>query len=69
VLIGLGMGALLNPAKGGRFFDVDPQRADTRGSKIDYVLFSRAHFTNPAGGPRVSPYSDHDALVGEASRR
>ena len=64
-----GMGALLEPGKGGRFVDVDPQRADTRGNKIDYVLFSRAHFTNPAGGPQPSRFSDHDVLVGQATRR
>ena len=64
-----GMGALLDPGKGGRFVDVDPQRADTRGNKIDYVLFSRAHFANPAGGPQPSRFSDHDVLVGQATRR
>jgi endonuclease/exonuclease/phosphatase (EEP) superfamily protein YafD len=63
-----GMGALLDPARGGRFFDVDPQRAATRGSKIDYVLFDRGHFSNPSGGPQGSPYSDHDALQGQATR-
>jgi hypothetical protein len=34
-----GMRALLDPARGGRFFDVDPERAPTPGDKIDYVLF------------------------------
>ncbi len=46
-----GMGAHLG--KGGRFFDIDPQKADTRGQKIDYVLFSRNHFSNPWGGPET----------------
>jgi hypothetical protein len=64
-----GMGALLDPARGGRFFDVDPQKAGTRGNKIDYILFSRAHFANPSGGPQPSQYSDHDVLVGQATRR
>jgi endonuclease/exonuclease/phosphatase (EEP) superfamily protein YafD len=63
-----GMGALLDPGQGGRFFDVDPQKAPTRGDKIDYVLFDRGHFTAPSGGPQGSPYSDHDALVGQATR-
>lgn len=63
-----GMGALLDPGRGGRFFDVDPQRAATRGSKIDYVLFDRGHFSNPSGGPQGSPRSDHDALLGQATR-
>jgi hypothetical protein len=63
------MGALLDPGKGGRFFDVDPQRSGTRGNKIDYVLFSRGEFANPSGGPVGSRFSDHDALVGQASRR
>jgi hypothetical protein len=62
------MGALINPARGGHFFDVDPQQAVTRGNKIDYVLFSRGHFGNPSGGPQGSRYSDHDALVGQAAR-
>ena len=61
-----GMGAFLG--NGGRFFDVDPRKAPTRGQKIDYVLFDRGHFTAPSGGPRGSPYSDHDALVGQATR-
>jgi endonuclease/exonuclease/phosphatase family metal-dependent hydrolase len=63
------MGSLLDAGKGGRFFDVDPQLASTRGGKIDYVLFSRAHFTGPSGGPQGSKYSDHDALIGQATRR
>ena len=64
-----GMGALLDPDRGGRFFDVDPQKAPTRGQKIDYILFSRAHFANPSGGPHSSPLSDHDVLIGQATRR
>jgi len=64
-----GMRALLDPVRGGRFFDVDPQRAATRGNKIDYVLFSRAHFTSPSGGPQGSRFSDHDVLLGQAIRR
>jgi endonuclease/exonuclease/phosphatase family metal-dependent hydrolase len=64
-----GMRGLLDPDRGGRFFDVDPQRAATRGDKIDYVLFSRPHFSDPSGGPQGSRYSDHDALVGQATRR
>ena len=63
-----GMGALLDPGKGGRFFDADPERAPTRGQKIDYVLFDRGHFTNPSGGPQGSPFSDHAALLGRANR-
>jgi endonuclease/exonuclease/phosphatase family metal-dependent hydrolase len=59
------MGALLN----GRFFDVDPQAASTHGRKIDYVLFSRTHFSNPSGGPYGSRFSDHKALLGQATRR
>jgi endonuclease/exonuclease/phosphatase family metal-dependent hydrolase len=62
------MGALLNGGQGGRFFDVDPQAAGTHGRKIDYVLFSRAHFANPSGGPHGSRFSDHKALVGQATR-
>ena len=62
------MGSLLNGERGGRFFDIDPQKADTRGNKIDYVLFSRSHFSNPSGGPQDSKYSDHHALVGSATR-
>jgi hypothetical protein len=64
-----GMGALTNPARGGRFFDVDPQKAPTRGTKIDYVLFDRKHFSNPSGGPVKSKFSDHRLLTGRASRR
>ncbi len=63
------MGSLLNPAKGGRFFDVDPQSAPTHGRKIDYVLFTRAHFANPSGGPQSSRLSDHKLLLGHANRR
>jgi endonuclease/exonuclease/phosphatase family protein len=63
-----GMGALLQPRRGGRFFDIDPQKAGTRGNKIDYVLFSRSHFSGPSGGPHNSPHSDHHALVGSATR-
>jgi endonuclease/exonuclease/phosphatase family metal-dependent hydrolase len=62
-----GMGALIGPA--GRFFDADPQKAPTRGNKIDYVLFDKGHFTGPSGGPVGSKFSDHDALLGQASRR
>jgi endonuclease/exonuclease/phosphatase family metal-dependent hydrolase len=63
------MGALLNAGRGGRFFDVDPQAAATHGRKIDYILFSRGHFANPSGGPEWSKYSDHRALLGQATRR
>ena len=63
-----GMGALLDPGKGGRFFDIDPQRAPTRGSKIDYVLFSRGHFSDPSGDPFRSRFSDHKVLIGRATR-
>ena len=63
------MGALLDAGRGGRFFDVDPQAAGTHGKKIDYILFSRAHFTGPSGGPEWSKYSDHRALLGQATRR
>jgi len=62
------MGALLNTGRGGRFFDIDPQAAGTHGRKIDYVLFSRAHFANPSGGPQGSRFSDHKALLGQATR-
>jgi endonuclease/exonuclease/phosphatase family metal-dependent hydrolase len=62
------MGALIDGGKGGRFFDIDPQKAATRGQKIDYVLFSRSHFSNPSGGPVGSKYSDHKVLQGWASR-
>lgn len=61
------MASLLNPAKGGRFFDVDPEHAPTHGRKIDYVLFSRAHFSGPSGGPQASR-SDHKVLLGQATR-
>jgi endonuclease/exonuclease/phosphatase family metal-dependent hydrolase len=64
-----GMGALTNPARGGRFFDVDPQNAATRGTKIDYILFDRNHFSNPSGGPATSRFSDHRVLTGQATRR
>ena len=60
------MGSML---EGGRFFDVDPQAAGTHGRKIDYALFSRGHFSNPSGGPQGSKYSDHEALLGQATRR
>lgn len=64
------MGGLTDPAQGGRFIDVDPEAALTRGKqKIDYLLFSRAHFINPSGGPARSAYSDHQALSGQATRR
>jgi len=63
-----GMGALLDRRRGGRFFDVDPQREGTRGNKIDYVLFSRGHFSNPSGGPVWSRFSDHKVLIGLAIR-
>jgi endonuclease/exonuclease/phosphatase family metal-dependent hydrolase len=62
------MGSLLNTGRGGRFFDIDPQGTGTHGRKIDYVLFSRAHFSNPSGGPQGSKYSDHKALLGQATR-
>ena len=62
------MGALLDAERGGRFFDIDPQKAATRGNKIDYVLFSRSHFSSPSGGPQKSKYSDHHALGGSATR-
>ena len=63
------MGSMLNAGQGGRFFDVDPQAAATHGRKIDYVLFSRGHFSNPSGGPQASSFSDHKALLGQATRR
>jgi endonuclease/exonuclease/phosphatase (EEP) superfamily protein YafD len=63
------MAALLDAGRGGRFVDTDPQRAPTRGQKIDYVLFSRGHFSNPSGGPQTSKYSDHKVLLGQASRQ
>lgn len=63
-----GMRALIDPGQGGRFFDVDPQEAGTRGNKIDYVLFSRGHHSDPSGGPEKSKYSDHKVLVGRAVR-
>lgn len=62
------MGALLDSGRGGRFFDIDPQKAGTRGNKIDYVLFSRNHFSGPSGGPVKSKYSDHKVLQGRATR-
>jgi hypothetical protein len=61
------MGALLGGA--GRFFDIDPQKAGTRGDKIDYVLFNRSHFSGPSCGPVGSRYSDHKVLQGSATRR
>lgn len=63
------MGSMLNAGRGGRFFDIDPQAAGTHGRKIDYILFSRGHFANPSGGPEWSKYSDHRALLGQATRR
>ena len=62
------MVALLDPGRGGRFFDIDPQRAPTRGSKVDYVLFSRGHFSDPSGDPFRSRFSDHKVLSGRATR-
>jgi endonuclease/exonuclease/phosphatase family metal-dependent hydrolase len=62
------MGALLATGRGGRFFDVDPEAAGTHGRKIDYVLFTRPHFANPSGGPQSSRFSDHKALLGQATR-
>jgi endonuclease/exonuclease/phosphatase family metal-dependent hydrolase len=59
------MGALLDS---GEFFDVDPQKAGTRGNKIDYVLFSRDQFSAPSGGPVSAKFSDHKALTGSANR-
>ena len=41
----------------------------TRGQKIDYVLFDKGHFTGPSGEPAGSKFSDHDALLGQATRR
>jgi hypothetical protein len=61
------MGPLLGPA--GRFLDVDPQKAPTRGQKIDYIGFSRSHFSKPSGGPVHSKWSDHRILQGSAIRR
>lgn len=61
------MGSLLNGARGGRFFEADPEMAGTHGRKIDYILFSRAHFSNPSGGPQASK-SDHKVLIGQATR-
>jgi endonuclease/exonuclease/phosphatase family metal-dependent hydrolase len=63
------MPALIDGARGGEFFDVDPQKAPTRGQKIDFVLFSRDHFSSPSGGPAKSKYSDHRVLSGQATRR
>jgi len=60
--------SLLDPAKGGRFFDIDPAKRPTRGQKIDYVLFSRGQFSNPSGGPQGSRFSDHKVLLGSATR-
>ncbi len=61
------MGSLLNAGQGGRFFEADPQMAGTHGRKIDYILFSRPHFSNPSGGPQASK-SDHKVLIGQATR-
>ena len=61
------MGRLLNGGQGGRFFEADPQMAATHGRKIDYILFSRPHFSNPSGGPQASK-SDHKVLIGQATR-
>ena len=44
-------------------------RGGVHGRKIDYILFSRGHFANPSGGPEWSKYSDHRALLGQATRR
>lgn len=63
-----GMGAFLNPANGGQFFDVDPEKAPTRGTKIDYVLFSRKHHAGPSGGPLGTRFSDHRILLGHVTR-
>lgn len=62
------MGDLLDSGRGGRFFDIDPEKAGTRGNKIDDVLFSRRHFSGPSGGPVRSRYSDHKVLLGSATR-
>jgi endonuclease/exonuclease/phosphatase family metal-dependent hydrolase len=62
------MGALLDSSRRGRFFDIDPQKAGTRGQKIDYILFSRNHFSSPSGGPVGSRYSDHKVLQGWVTR-
>lgn len=62
------MGELIDSSRGGRFFDVDPEKAGTRGNKIDYVLFSRSHFSGPSGSPVRSRYSDHKVLLGSATR-
>ena len=62
------MGELVNSDRGGRFFDVDPEKAGTRGNKIDYILFSRSHVSGPSGGPVRSRYSDHKVLQGSATR-
>jgi endonuclease/exonuclease/phosphatase family metal-dependent hydrolase len=62
------MGALLADEEGGHFFDIDPEAAGTRGQKIDYVLFSRKHFSDPFGDPTESEYSDHQVLQGWATR-
>lgn len=63
-----GMGDFLSPSRGGEFFDVDPQLAVTHGKKIDYILFSRNHFSGPSGGPEKTKYSDHRLLKGQATR-
>jgi endonuclease/exonuclease/phosphatase family metal-dependent hydrolase len=62
------MGALLDAGRGGRFFDIDPQKAGTRGNKIDYVLYGRNHFSGPSGNPVGTRFSDHKALIGSATR-
>ncbi len=63
-----GMDAFLADDEGGEFFDIDPEKAATRGQKIDYVLFSRDDFSDPEGGPVTSKFSDHRALIGQAVR-
>lgn len=63
-----GMDALLDPEQG-RFFDVDPEAEETHGQKIDYVLLSHGHFTDPTGGPAESERSDHWSISGQVLRR
>jgi endonuclease/exonuclease/phosphatase family metal-dependent hydrolase len=62
------MGELIDSTRGGRFFDIDPEKAGTWGNKIDYVLFSRSRFSGPSGGPVKSKYSDHKLLLGSTTR-
>ena len=62
------MGALIDPARAAVLRHRPAAGAGTRGRKIDYVLFSRGHFANPSGGPQASKFSDHEALVGQATR-